>query len=215
MNNNHIRLISQVSINRMISEFLKNNRSEFSESEISSKKIFENPDLLNLNENKERWNLFKNKYWLFNRFIPHCDWYECEILIPESFSFVKIINEISWFDNIPTQSRLVKDLNSEKFNQSEHKIKIEAFKNEGIETFIYENYLILIGKYDSEELSLIDGNHRFAALYESSKLNSIKNMRLKVIIGLTYGNCRWLGDTEIWEKRPSKGNEERYVLNIW
>ena len=48
-----------------------------------------------------------------------------------------------------------------------------------------------------------------------AKQKRIENFKIKIIVGLTFGNCRWLGDYEKWEERPTKETEKRYILNTW
>ncbi len=202
----------QVSINRMIAEYLNNNIHKFSNS--SHLDIIKKPNLENTLENETRWNLF-NQFWLFNRFIPHCDWFVCDLSFPDCLNHIEIISEESWFNNPQKANRLSIKLDFNTVPDKTHKIKIDELVKNGIEQFINEKCLILVGKYNQNTLSLIDGNHRFLALYEASKQKRVENFKFKIIVGLTYGNCRWLGDYEKWEERPSKENEKRYILNTW
>lgn len=215
MKRSYINSIKQISINQFVANFLNNNHHQILESELSSFSLIDSPDLESIAENKERWTIFKEKYWLFNRFLPHCDWFECELVFPDCVDSIEIINEESWFDKLPVQSRLANTINCETMPNEKHKVKVDALTNKGIENFINEKHLILIGKYDNNTLSLIDGNHRFLALNQAYKLNRITNIKIKCIVGLSFGNCRWLGDSVEWEERPAKSNEKRYVLNIW
>lgn len=207
-----IENLQQVSINKMIAEYLKNNIHKFDDS--IHFEIIRKPNLEDFTENQIRWNLF-NQFWLFNRFIPHCDWYECDLLFPECLEHIKIICEASWFSNPKEHDRLVSKLNVNKIPDTNHNLKIIEFLENGIEHFINNKRLILIGKYNEDTLTLLDGNHRFVALNEAFKQNRFERLNIKIIVGLTYGNCRWIGDDEKWEERPSQGNEKRYVLNIW
>lgn len=153
--------------------------------------------------------------WLFNRFIPHCDWFECDLLFPECLNHIEIISEESWFQNPRDKIRLSIKLDFNSVPEKTHKLKIDEFVNKSLGQAINEKRLILIGKYIQNTISLIDGNHRFTALYEEYKQNLIENVKIKIIVGFTFGNFRWLGDYEKWEERPSKENEKRYILNIW
>jgi|GEM_PF-3561680 len=215
MRNSFLNNLKQITINKVIAELLSNNRYHINQNEISAFSIIDLPNLDSSIENKERWSLFRDKYWLFNRFIPHCDWFECQLKFPDCLDYIEIINEESWFQKMPPTNRLVKQVNYDYCINDKHKYKIEKYIKNGIEDFINEKYLILIGKYDSETLTILDGNHRFLALYESFKLNKVNTMNIKVIVGLTYGNCRWFGDEDKWEERPSNTNNKRYILNIW
>ena len=215
MNNNHIKIIQQISLNRFVAEFLNNNRHQIASSELSNFSIVDNPDCENIQDNKERWVLFKNKFWLFNRFLPHCDWYKCEISFPECLSFVEIINEESWFQELPSSRRLASEIDYNVMQNATHKMKVDELENVGIEKFINDKHLILIGKFDTDKISLIDGNHRFLALHEAYKLHRFVNLKIHVIIGFSFGNCRWMGDQDNWEERPTNSNEKRYVLNVW
>ena len=215
MKKNQINVIQQVSINRFVAEFLNNNRHQITDDELSNLRLVDNPDFENIQDNKERWILFKNKFWLFNRFLPHCDWYKCELSFPECLSFVEIINEESWFQGFPSLRRLASEIDYNIIPSAAHKMKIDGLVNVGIEKFINDKHLILIGKFDNNKLSLIDGNHRFLALHEAYKLHRFANLKIHVIIGFSFGNSRWMGDQDNWEERPSISNEKRYVLNIW
>jgi hypothetical protein len=208
----YIENIQQVSINKMIAEYLNCNIHKFSNS--SHLDIIRKPNLENTSENEIRWSLF-NQFWLFNRFIPHCDWFECDLLFPECLNQIEIISEESWFENPREENRLSIKLDFNSIQDKTHKIKIDEFVNKGIEQSINEKRLILIGKYNQNTISLIDGNHRFMALYEAHKQNHIESFKIKIIVGFTFGNCRWLGDYEKWEERPAKENEKRYILNTW
>lgn len=215
MSRTYLSEVSQTSLSSMIAAFLLNNRHQITESEVSDYLIIDQPDINNPVENKERWIIFKNKFWLFSRFLPPCDWFECQIIAPQCFQFIEIINEVSWFHDVPATNRLVTNLSFISTEQQKHKAKIDTLIEHGIENFINQKTLILIGKYDSDKLSLIDGNHRFAAIYKALEASESVQFSLNAIIGLTYGNCRWMGDTDIWEERPSLREEKRYVLNIW
>jgi len=208
----YLENIKQVSINRMIAEYLISNIHKFSNS--SCLDIIRKPNLESTSENEIRWNLF-NQFWLFNRFIPHCDWFECDLLFPECLNHIEIISEESWFENPREEIRLSMKLDFNSVPDKTHKIKIDEFVNKGLEQTINEKRLILIGKYNQNTISLIDGNHRFMAFYEEYKQKRIENFKIKIIVGFTFGNCRWLGDYEKWEERPSKENEKRYILNTW
>jgi len=208
----YIENIQQVSINKMIAECLNSNIHKFSNS--SYLDIIRKPNLESTSENEIRWNLF-NQFWLFNRFIPHCDWFECDLLFPECLNHIEIISEESWFENPREENRLSIKLDFNSVPDKKHKIKIDEFVNKGLEQIINEKRLILIGKYNQNTISLIDGNHRFMALCEEYKQKRIENFKIKIIVGFTFGNCRWLGDYEKWEERPSKENEKRYILNTW
>jgi hypothetical protein len=215
MKNENLVIQNQISINNFIASLLHNNKHQIDPSEISDFSVIENPNLNSNIENKERWNLFNHKFWLFNRFIPHCDYFECKLKFPECMDFVEIINEESWFQKLPVENRLATDLDYSSFPNSYHKLKILQLLESGIENFINEKTLVLIGKYDNNKISLLDGNHRFLALYEAFKQKRVKNIEIKAIVGFTYGNCRWIGDQDKWEERPSYQNNKRYVLNIW
>lgn len=203
--------IQQVSINKMIAEYLLNNIHKLPNS--LNKDIIKIPNIENNLENEIRWNLF-NEFWLFNRFIPHCDWFECDLLIPNCLNQIEIISEESWFNNPKEEDRLSIKLDLNSLPDIEHKVKIDDYSN-NIDHFINEKKLILIGKYNQNTLTIIDGNHRFLALNEAYKLNRFESFKIKVIVGFTFGKCRWLGDYEKWEERPSKTNDKRYILNIW
>lgn len=215
MKNENLTILNQVSINKVIAIFLLNNRHQIKQFEVSTFTIIDQPNLNNINENRERWTLFSNKFWLFNRFIPHCDWFECQLKFPECLSFIEIINEESWFPKLPVENRLLTNLDYSFVKNDNHNIKITQLLENGIEEFINEKQLVLLGKYDCDNISILDGNHRFSALYEAFKLNRVMNLNLNVIVGFTYGNCRWMGDQDNWEERPTSSNEKRYVLNIW
>ena len=208
----YIENIYQVSINKMIAEYLKNSVDEFPDPLYLN--IIINPNLESIIENETRWNLF-NEFWLFNRFIPHCDWFECDLLFPECTNYIEVISEESWFENPREENRLSINIDLNSLPDKTHKAKIDEFVKSEVEQFINEKYLILIGKYNQNTLSLIDGNHRFLALCEAYKQKRIENFKIKIIVGLTFGNCRWLGDYEKWEERPTKETEKRYILNTW
>lgn len=207
-----LKNIQQISINKMIAEYLSSNSHKFSND--SNLDIIKTPNLENVSENEVRWNLF-NHYWLFNRFFPHCDWFECDLLFPECLNHVEVISEESWYKNPKEENRVSFELDYNLVPDKMHKIKVDNFVKNNIEQFINDKRLILIGKYNQDNLTLIDGNHRFLALYEAHKNKKIENFSIKIILGFTYGNCRWLGDYEKWEARPAKENESRYILNIW
>jgi len=215
MKNENLVILNQISINNVIANLLHNNKHQIDSSEISDFSVIISPNLNSNTENKERWNLFTHKFWLFNRYIPHCDWFECQLKFPECLDFVEIINEESWFIKLPVANRLVTNLDYSTVPDINHKYKIKQLLDNGIEEFIHKKNLVLIGKYDYDKISLLDGNHRLLALYEAYKLNRVKNFNIKAIVGFTYGNCRWFGDQDKWEERPTSTNEKRYVLNIW
>jgi len=116
---------------------------------------------------------------------------------------------------LPVANRLASNLDYSLIKNDNHKLKIGQLLENGIEEFINEKSLVLLGKYDCNNLSLLDGNHRFLALNEAHKLNRVANLKVNVIVGFTYGNCRWIGDQDNWEERPANLNEKRYILNIW
>ncbi len=211
----NLTILNQISLNRVIAILLHNNCHQVKSFEVSDFSIIDQPNLKSVKENRERWKLFTNKFWLFNRFIPHCDWFECQLDFPECLTFIEIINEESWFPKLPVSNRLVTNLDYSLAKNDNHKLKIALLLEDGIEKFINENFLVLLGKYDCDNLSLLDGNHRFLALYEAYKLNRITNLKVNVIVGFTYGNCRWMGDQDSWYERPANPNEKRFVLNIW
>ena len=215
MKSKYLNIQNQISINAVIAVLLGNNRHQIKSMEVSDFAVIDSPNLESIEENRERWSIFGKKYWAFYRFIPHCDWFICQLNFPECLDFTELINEASWFAKLPAENRLVTNLDDSSIQIDNHKAKITEFLNNGIEEFINEKKLVLLGKYDCDNLSILDGNHRFAALYEAYKLQRVKNLKVNAIVGLTYGNCRWFGDKEIWEERPSNPNEKRYVLNIW
>ena len=211
----NLTILNQISINKVIAILLHNNCHQIKPIEVSDFAIINQPNLNSIKENKERWKLFTNKFWLFNRFIPHCDWFECQLNFPECLTFIEIINEESWFPKLQAVNRLATNMDYSFMQNDIHKLKITQLLEKGIEEFVNEKHLVLLGKYDSDNLSLLDGNHRFLALYEAYKLNRVKNLNVNAIVGFTYGNCRWMGDQDNWEERPANSNEKRFVLNIW
>ena len=147
-----LRIVEQVSINKMIAEFLRNNLHQIKKEDVTNFKILEQPDIKDIKENKLRWNLFSDKFWLFVRFLPQCDWFECEITLPESFKNIRIIEEESWKNNLFSGEHLVENINIEKFEEDNHFLKINQFFQNNIEKFINEKYIIGIENMITKKL---------------------------------------------------------------
>jgi O-antigen/teichoic acid export membrane protein len=189
-----VRLIRRVSEDHVISEFLRSDfeNPAYSEFHATLRSMVFNPDLESKSECAVRRTLLARRHRALWRELPSdTEWFEVEIGFQE-LAQIRVFPRAQWTRIARGDFSVIKV--AERIRSRQRHVndsfvdKISGIREIMSEDILNTGSVILIGRTESEPLTILDGNHRLAAGVLEGKVES-----LKFVCGLSTNmtQCCW------------------------
>ncbi len=162
-----------------------------------------------------RYRELVDRGYLFLRFLPQCDWYRARLASPDDLGRLQLIAEESWFSDPSAADRSLATWAALDTLPDSHRHRIRQLLSDGLEVESMQRRITLFGRSPGGPFTILDGNHRLLALAHNVLVQAMPMEPLDVHLGLSFGPCRWHGDTVTWEERPPYDGRARFVLRTW